>query len=219
MITSRQMKELEEYAESLGIEAKELMENAGKAVYEAVQKKFDLDNSPRPGRKRIIVFCGQGNNGGDGLVAARHFAESFPTVILFFGDKEKLSSESYDAYMKVKDKATIVTIHDQQDLARFHFQEHHQHILIDALLGTGVKGKLREPISFAIDYFNSLPGDKVAIDIPSGIDPDSGEVHGKKCDVNFIVCLHDVKTGLHSYLERTQEKTPLAIVNIGLPES
>ncbi len=213
MITSQQLKELEEYAESLGIEARELMENTGKAVYEAVKKKFGLDNIPRPDRKRVVVFCGQGNNGGDGLVAARHFAASFPTVILFFGEKEKLSSESYDAYFKVKDKVTVVPVLEQKDLAIFHFQEHHQHLLIDALLGTGMKGALRNPVSFAIDYFNSLPGDKVALDVPSGIDPDTGEAREKVCNVDLIVTFHDMKPGLQQFAEK------VVVVDIGLPSS
>ncbi len=220
MLTSQQLKELEEYAESIGIEAKELMENAGKAVYEAIKQKYSVGGHDLDG-KRIIVFCGQGNNGGDGFVAARYFAEAaenFPTVILFFGEKEKLSSESYDAYMSVKNKATIIPILNREDLAKFHFQEHHQHILIDALLGIGVKGALREPISFAIDYFNSLPGIKIAVDIPSGLDPDTGEIHEKLCGVDFIVTFHDTKPGLAMRNGMNSGFTgKVVVVDIGLP--
>ncbi len=205
MITSRQMKELEEYAEEQGIHPRELMENAGRQVFLVVKEKYDLTN------KRIVIFAGPGNNGGDGFVAARYFAQEHPVLILFFGDKQKLSAESWENYEKVRRKANIIPIGNREDLGKFHVQEGMQLVLIDALLGIGVRGSLREPISAAIDYFNSLPGLKIAVDIPSGLNPDTGEVPEKRCDVDLIVTFHDLKVGL----QNIQEKT--VVVDIGIP--
>ncbi len=205
MITARQMKELEEYAAEQGIKASDLMENAGKAVFETVREKYDLDG------KRIVVFCGPGNNGGDGFVAARYFAGEFPTLIFFFGEKSCLSEESLENYEKVRKKVNIIPVRDKKYLEQFQFQEGLEFVFIDALLGTGVKGGLREPISFAIDFFNSLPGLKIAVDIPSGLDPDTGGGE-KVCQVDLIVCFHELKIGLEKYRRKT------VVVDIGIPK-
>lgn len=203
MITSKQMKALEDQAEEQGIKIIDLMENAGRAVFETIKKKYDLD------KKRIVIFCGPGNNGGDGFVTARYFAEDFDVLILFFGEKDKLSSESLDNYEKIRKTVNIIPIKQKEDLEQFHFQDKFEFVFIDALLGTGVKGSLRDPISFGIDYFNSLTGLKVAVDIPSGLDPDTGEGE-MYCDVDLIVCFHDLKIGLEKFKDKVK------VVEIGL---
>ncbi len=217
MITSAQMKELEESAYEQGISPHQLMEMAGEQVHHTIKQRYDLTD------KRIIVFVGTGNNGGDGLVAARHFAEDresaeergrLPVLILFFGDKQKLSAEALEMYEKVRKKVNIIPIHSPAELQKFHVQDGFQLLLIDALLGTGVQGKVREPLASAITYFNSLPGIKVAIDIPSGLDPDTGKKNGECCDVDLIVTFHDVKAGLAGVPDLL-EKT--VVVDIGLP--
>ncbi len=206
MITSQQMKELEDYADAQGISPLELMENAGREFVAAVKKKYDL------GGKRIIVFCGTGNNAGDGFVAARYFAEGENQVmVLFFGRKEKLKEEAQRNYEKIQWPILLVEIADKEDLQRFHVQESFDLLLVDALLGTGIQGEVREPLASAIDLFNTLPGIKVAVDIPSGIDPDTGEVHQKNCQPEFIVTFHDLKVGLEKWKKKTE------VVDIGIP--
>lgn len=206
MLTVKQMKALERFAQKKGIFPIDLMENAGRQVYNVVKEKYDLLN------KHVIIFAGHGNNGGDGFAAARYFAEECPVVILFFGKEEKLTEEARENYQKVKRKINIVSVREKADLDQFHFQEDLEYIFIDALLGTGVKGKIRNPVSLGIDYFNSLPGIKVAVDVPSGINPDTGEVQDKVCKTDLIVCFHDLKQGL----EKLKKKT--VVVDIGIPE-
>lgn len=207
MITSSQMRELEDQAIEKGITVEELMENAGKQVFLATRKRLELEG------KHIIVFCGQGNNGGDGFVAARYFAANYPVVILLFGDKEKFSSETQKKYDLIKKKITVVQIKERKELDLFHVQSNHGLLLVDALVGIGGKGPLRDPVSFAIDYFNSLSGLKVAVDVPSGLNPDTGEVNQKMCKVDFIVTFHDLKFGLEQFADKT------VVVDIGLPKS
>ncbi|MEW5896235.1 MAG: NAD(P)H-hydrate epimerase [Nanoarchaeota archaeon] len=209
MITSQQMQDLEKKAADKGISVEQLMENAGKQVFSVTKEKYDLTN------KHIIVFAGSGNNGGDGFVAARYFAGECPVVVLFFGKEEKLSAEAKLNYNRIKNKVNIIKVNiikieNKNDLGKFRLQKNLDYIFIDALLGTGVKGELKEPISFGIDYFNSLPGIKVAVDIPSSLDPDSGEIHDKACEVDLIVCFHDLKVGLEKFKEK------VVVVDIGL---
>jgi len=207
MITTQQMKELEDYAESQGISTLELMENAGKGLVEAVKKKFEL-----PENTRVIVFCGNGNNAGDGFVAARYFAEDFPVIVLFFGKKEKLPEEAQRNYEKLKNPILVMEIKNKEELEKIHIQKELPLLLIDALLGTGLKGEIREPMGMAMDLFNQLEGVKVAVDIPSGINPDTGERAEKVCEVDLIVSFHDLKAGLTSLRNKT------VVVDIGIPK-
>jgi len=85
MITTAELRELEEQALEQGRTIDELMENAGRQVYLATQKRCELD------RKHILIFCGPGNNGGDGFAAARYFTKVCSVVVLLFGDKQKFS--------------------------------------------------------------------------------------------------------------------------------
>lgn len=207
MITAKQMKILERNAQKKGIFAKDLMENAGREVFRVVKEKHDLDG------KHVMVFAGSGNNGGDGFVAARYFSDECPVVILLFGDPEKSSEEAKDNYERIKEDVNIVQIKSKADLDLFQVQEGLDLIIIDALLGTGVKGQLRDPVSLAIDYFNSLHGVKVAVDLPSGLDPDTGEVHDKSCNCDLIITFHDLKYGLEKFKKKT------IVVDIGIPGS
>ena len=203
MITIKEMKVLEEQAVQQGISIEDLMENAGKAVFETVKEKYDLDG------RQVVIFCGQGNNGGDGFVAARYFAEETNVLVLFFGDKEKLSEEAEVNYNKIK--GMVIKIRDQKELEEFHFQDK-DYIFIDALLGTGISGLVREPFSSAIDLFNSINAEKIAVDIPSGLDADTGDVLDKACVVDLIVCFHDLKKGLEIHKDKT------VVVDIGIPD-
>jgi len=208
MITSQQMKALEEFALSKDISLAELMENAGKAVYQETTKKYDLSG------KRILVFCGVGNNGGDGLVAARYFHQNnYPVIVFLFGHRDNLSEEALNNYELIRKKVNIISIRDQEELKNFKLQKHLNFVLIDGLLGLGLKGTVREPISSAIDFYNSIPGNKISIDVPSGVNADTGEVHEKKCESDLIITLHDLKPGLGTYLDKT------TIVDIGIPRN
>ncbi len=199
------MRTLERQALHQGILPIYLMENAGQKVFEVVKEKFDLLG------RRVVIFAGGGNNAGDGFVAARYFAEEVPVTVFFFGNVEKLSDEARENYEKIKDHVPIILIETQTDLQAVHLQANHRHILIDALLGIGMQGEAKDSISFAIDYFNSLNGLKIAVDVPSGMNADTGEGE-KVCDVDLIITFHDLKTGLQGIAHKT------VIVDIGIPE-
>ena len=102
----------------------------------------------------------------------------------------------------------------EEDLKKFHIQENHELVIIDALLGVGIKGEVREPVSLGINYFNSLDGIKIAADIPSGINADTGEVCGKCCNCDSIITFHDQKVGLGVNKEL---KSKTIVVDIGIP--
>ncbi|MBI4151941.1 NAD(P)H-hydrate epimerase [Candidatus Woesearchaeota archaeon] len=207
MISIDEMKELEFLAQEHGTSMNQMMENAGKQVFRVVRKKID------PKNKHVVIFAGHGNNGGDGFVAARYFAEECPVLVLLFGVKEKMGPETLKNYAKINKQITIIHVEKEEDLRTFRFQKNAELILIDALLGTGIKGAVREQVRLAIDYFNSLSGYKVAIDVPTGVHPDTGEILEKACDVDLIIALHDLKKGLDSFQGKS------VVVDIGIPRS
>lgn len=176
------------------------MENAGKAVYQIIKQRFDLKN------KKLLVVCYHGNNGGDGFVAARHLCDEAETDILFIGDESKLKKESMSNFKKIEHNEKIQFLVDDE----VDFNEYD--IIVDAILGIGIQGRLNNEISAVIDDINNSKAFKVSVDIPTGLDPDTGIVVDKCVNADLIVTFHDIKKGL----EKLHEKTVVA--DIGLPK-
>ena len=195
MISSQDIRDLE--AKS-SIPRINLMENAGKAVYLAIQQKIDLKD------KRILVICYHGNNGGDGFVAARFLCNEAETNILFVGDESRLKKEASINFKKIEHNEKIqFLVVDEVDFDDYD-------IIVDAILGIGIKGRLNREISAIIDEINSSKAYKVSVDIPTGLDPDTGEIFDKCVDADLIVTFHGMKKGL----ENLQDK--IVVADIGL---
>lgn len=177
-----------------------LMENAGKAVYHAIKQRFDLNN------KKILVVCYHGNNGGDGFVAARYLCDEAETDVLFIGDESKLKKEALINFRKIEHNEKVqFLVDDEVDFDGYD-------IVIDAILGIGFHGRLNREISAVIDDINDSKAYKVSVDIPTGLDPDTGNVDDRCVNADLIVTFHDLKKGL----EKMKDKT--AVADIGLPK-
>lgn len=176
------------------------MENAGKAVYNAIRQRFDLRD------KKILVVCYHGNNGGDGFVAARCLCDEAETDILFIGDEAKLKKEALINFKKTgrNEKIQFLT-EDEVDFGDYD-------IIIDAILGIGIQGRLNKEISAVIDDINNSKAYKVSVDIPTGLDPDTGLVVGKCVNADLIVTFHELKKGLENLHDKT------VVADIGLPK-
>ena len=197
MITSNEMKKLED---NCGIPKIKLMEYAGKGIYKTLKNKFVLKN------KTILAVAYHGNNGGDGFVAARHLCENASVDILFLGDENKLKQEALLNYKKIINNSKIQFLNVED----VNFDDYD--IIIDAILGIGIEGRLRENISNTIDNINNSKAFKVAVDLPTGLNPDTGEVIDKVVDADLVVTFHDMKKGLEKY------KNKAVIVDIGIKD-
>lgn len=197
MISSQEMRVLESQSD---IPRAILMENAGKGIYSSIKESFDLKD------KKILVVCYHGNNGGDGFVAARHLCDEAEVDILFIGDESRLKKEALSNFKKIErnEKVQFLT-EDEVD-----FDEYD--LIIDAILGIGIKGRLNRTISAIIDDVNNSKAVKIAVDIPTGLDPDTGDIVDKLVNADLIITFHDLKKGL----EKFQDKT--VVVDIGLPK-
>lgn len=197
MISSQGMLDLE--AKS-NIPVQVLMENAGRAIYQVIKQRFDLKN------KKILVVCYHGNNGGDGFVAARYLCDKAETDLVFIGDENKLKKEALINFKKIKLNEKI------QFLAEEEVDYGIYDIIVDAVLGTGIRGMLKKEISAVINSINNSKAYKISVDTPSGYNPDTGAVIDKSVNADLIIALHDIKIGL----EKLKDKT--VVVDIGLPK-
>jgi len=195
MISTKKMKELEDNCDIPKIV---LMENAGKGIASVLKEKFDLKN------KKILIVAYHGNNGGDGFVAARHLCDDAEVDVLFVGDESKLKDEALTNYKKIEnnDKVQSVT------LEVIDFSDYN--IILDAIFGTGINGEVKDPLATLIKNLANSKAYKVSVDVPSGINPDTGEKANVYFDPDLLITMHDVKKGLESYEDRT------VVVDIGI---
>ena len=223
-ISTEDMEILDNNSEFLGIPKSHLMECAGYSFTMEIIKRYKLkDNS------QVLILCGTGNNGGDGFVIARHLSSfGIKSKVLLFGIPEKIRTEEAKLNWNIISRSlnfTIQTkiIQDSTDIANFknNFKENEKsyNIIVDALLGTGIKGEIREPISTAIDFINNIKIEYnvpvISVDVPSGLDPDTGNVDDKSVKASLVITFHRNKKGMNIKNEYIDD---IVIKSIGIPE-
>jgi len=202
------MKALEMNAEYFGISPLQMMENAGNAIAREIVKRFTSENT------QVTILAGTGGNGGDGLVAARHLsALGYRVKIILVGKESNMVLESvkknWKAIQFIAESVKIVKAYDSSLISKIDGE-----IVVDALLGTGIKGSLKPPILQAVQAFNEAQCFKVAVDVPSGLHPDTGKVVDECVTADLTITFHRIKTGL---LKAKKYVGDLIVANIGLP--
>lgn len=223
-LTVEQSREVDRFAvEALGISSLVLMENAGRGVVDLLMKEEN------PANLKAVILCGAGNNGGDGFVIARHLAIRGTTpLLLLLSPVEKLSGDALANYNILLQ--TNVPIHllpenvtepskIQTWLNQFILPEENGNStwLIDAMLGTGVTGAPRMPLAPAIEWFNSQQAKKLAVDIPSGLNGNTGKADGACVSADCTCTFVAKKVGFQ--IPATKEFLgEVHVLDIGLPE-
>ena len=197
MISTQEMKQLED---NCGIPKVILMENAGKTVYNILNEKFSLKD------KNILIVAYHGNNGGDGFVAARYLCDDAAVDVLFVGDEKKLKEEALINFRKIENNEKIQIL----SLESVDFSDYD--IIIDAIFGTGIAGEIKDPLATLISNLSKAKAFKVSIDVPSGINPDTGERANAYFEPDLLITMHDIKKGLESYKDKT------IVADIGIKE-
>ena len=191
-----------------------LMESAGRGVAEALAEEI-----PRLGSRRVVVFCGKGNNGGDGLVAARHLLRTGVTPhVLLVARGDDLAGDAAANLARAREEGvTIYELGDEGAWSRKLPELDRHTIVVDALLGTGVAGGARAMTARAIDAINGCPATVVAIDLPSGADADSGWLQGPTVRAHRTLTLCRPKPCL--VLEPAASHAgPWRVLDIGIPD-
>ncbi len=178
IVTADEMREIDRLTiEDYGIPGFVLMERAGLAVASRVRELFPS--------KKVVVLCGGGNNGGDGLVAARDlFNRGFKVTVIMTMKKEVLSPDCAVQYQIVKKMGIPVEFRN-----KLSGKDIHSSVVIDAVFGTGLARPVKGDIAGVFSFLNSADAPVVAVDMPSGISSDTGEILGQAvmadCTVTF----------------------------------
>ncbi len=201
--------------EELGVPAVVLMENAGRqAADEAAQLLREC------GGRRAVIVAGLGNNGGDGFVVARHLAvRGFEAAVVLVGDKAKLRGEAAVNFAVLGKIGIAVCEAGANAAARIAEAARGADLVVDALLGTGLTGTVREPFLSAIAEINSSgAGGKpvLAIDIPSGLDADTGRPLGAAVRATATVTFVAAKKGFAAR-EAEEFLGLVTLADIGVP--
>ena len=186
VLTTETSRSLDQFTTRSGqITETDLMRNAGRAVAQEVNRMLGADTD-----RSILVVCGKGHNGGDGIAAAGFLAQLgyTPNVCLLgkVEDMDDTVSATYkEAGIEVKEECAA----DGEDLSEYD-------LVVDALLGIGVDRPLRSPVSDWVERINAFQGPVLAVDIPSGLTTDSGEIAGDAIRAAVTVTMGYPKQGL-----------------------
>ncbi|MCK4461754.1 MAG: NAD(P)H-hydrate epimerase, partial [candidate division Zixibacteria bacterium] len=212
LVTAEQMRLIDrETIDNRGIPGPELMENAGRGIAQKLMA-FVIDAASS---KDISIFCGKGNNGGDGYVVARYLCQAGAKVTIYFlGPFDQLSPDArlnFDRAAELGiDRHEIKTIDDLPG-------ELDSDYIIDAVFGTGFAGAPRGLSAELIEYINRQPQRTIAIDMPSGLNADTGTHEGAVVRANYTFTLALPKFGL--YVSPGRELAGAVVtVPIGIPD-
>jgi len=188
-------------SEFYGVKTQELMENAGRGVFHFIVKNL------KPKEKNILFFCGRGNNGGDGFVAARYLSKKYKVKVFLIGKSKDIHTKiAKNNYEKLKDLTT--EIFDIGDLDKITELIQNNNIIIDSMLGIGIKGELREPFKSIVKKINKSKNKTIlSVDTPTGL--------GTKISIkpDYTITFHDIKENMNKKNSGT-----IKIVDIKIPK-
>lgn len=191
---AHQMREIDKSATDIGkIPSIVLMENAAMACMKTL-------NSYNLKSKRIAVFCGKGNNGGDGFAIARHLINQGIETEVFLVLGDNFSGDSLINYEILKNMGA--EIHETIDLANIKYKILSFDIIVDAIFGTGLKGDIKGDLGELISYINKYKKFTLSVDVPSGIDADTGKIWGNAINADVTVTFAAYKVGMLLYPAR-----------------
>jgi hydroxyethylthiazole kinase-like uncharacterized protein yjeF len=214
LVSSAEMRAIDEAAiQRFGVPSLDLMERAGRGVVEALVSHF----GPVLGRS-VLVLCGRGNNGGDGLVAARVLREQGADVrVLVTAAPDQMSGDArVNLERWVADGGFVHHAPTEEEVDRFFAEDGDVELVLDALLGTGSSGAARGAVLAAIRGVERMGAPVLSIDIPSGIDADRGTVPGEAVEADLTVTLAFPKRG-HYLLPAREQVGILEVAEIGIP--
>ncbi|HJO87803.1 MAG TPA: NAD(P)H-hydrate epimerase, partial [Rhodospirillales bacterium] len=201
LLTVEEMGRADALAVKAGVPSLELMENAGQSVFKTLRQHWT--------RRRVVVLCGPGNNGGDGFVVARYLnAAGWPVTLGLLGEIKKLKGDA-----KANAKKWEGEVHSL-DVSLLNETE----LVVDALFGAGLARDIGGVTKDIINEINSRNLECLAIDMPSGVDGDTGQVQGGAPQAQLTVTFFRKKLG-HLLLPGRALCGEVQVTDIGIPET
>ena len=199
----------------LGIPGVVLMENAGRSCAELI--KEELAGAANP---KVCIFCGTGNNGGDGYVIARHLLNSgFEVVVVVCGDRNKIKGDAkknLDILERLSQLIKQLNLKGSNIPGQVETFSANADMLVDSLFGTGLSGQLSDEYKQLIESINAQHCPILAVDIPSGLDCDTGKHLGAAIKANYTVTFVAVKKGFTSTNTAAPYTGEIFVASIGI---
>lgn len=211
ILTPIEMKSIDKNTEGLHVPTLSLMENAGAQIARYVKDNYKS-------RRHVTIYCGTGGNGGDGLVVARHLLNyNFIVHVILLSKPENIKNKDTKTNWKTTEilSKTERNLKVSKSIDSAQLYPGNTTLIIDAILGTGVNGNIRQPTSKAIDDINQSNTPVISVDIPSGLNPENGEIFDKAVKATTTLTLHKPKSGLIKADEKYVGN--MEILDIGIP--
>ena len=206
-LTVKEMVAVEMNAVHLGVSTQLMMENAGRAIANEIEKRYPIGS-------KVVSVSGLTGNGGDAFTAARHLAcMGYNVESLILGDPNNITLQNsrvnYNALSNMKDSVKITVIKDSSLIPEIDAD-----VIIDGLIGTSLHGPLRPPFLQMVQAINKAKAFKVSVDIPTGMEAETGAIHGEAVKADLILTFHKPKMGYKHNPSTTKELIP---TSIGIP--
>lgn len=197
-MTREQVRVVDNWAiNTLGIPGVVLMENAGRSCAEFIKNKLSDRHNPK-----VCIFCGTGNNGGDGFVIARYLLNSgFKVTVVICGDMDKVAGDAkvnLEILQRMGQRIKHLNLRVTEIAKAVKTFAADGNMVVDAIFGTGMKGSLKEEYKRLIEGINALDLPILAVDIPSGLDCDTGHPHGTAIQADYTITFVAVKAGFEN---------------------
>lgn len=206
-ITVKEMVAIEMNAEALGVSTQLMMENAGRAIANEIAKKYPVGS-------KVVSVSGLTGNGGDAFTAARHLAAfGYKVESWILGDPKNItlknSRVNYNAIKHMTQSIKIKVIKDSSLIEPIEAD-----VVIDGLIGTSLRGPLRPPVLQMVQAINASSAYKVSVDIPTGVEAATGDIHGDAVKADLALTFHKPKTCYKNNPGSVKELIP---TSIGIP--
>jgi hydroxyethylthiazole kinase-like uncharacterized protein yjeF len=213
LVSVKEMRKIETEANAKGLTYERMMENAGKGLAEIVNKYFKNNDE-----QYVLGLVGSGNNGGDTLVALSSLSESGWHVSAYLARERPKDDPLISNF--IESGGEIWDLQDDKDYKQLEKLVRSSDVLLDGVLGTGIKLPLKSEVAGVLKFIKKLKhrAKIVAVDCPSGINTDNGTTADETIPADITVCMAAVKTGLLAF-PAYQYVGSIEVVDIGLPES
>lgn len=197
--------------EQYGMSGMVLMENAGRGVADRIIA-WGVEGP-------VCILCGKGNNAGDGFVIARHLANhGFEVQVVLLADPSSLTADAEKNFAILHRMDVSMSAGTEKLEALSNERKSSQpDWIVDALLGTGAQGKPRSPLDGAIAWMNQMDSRKLAVDLPSGLDCDTGAAASSIFVADYTCTLATAKPGFFQN-DGPRVTGQLAVIDIGVPK-
>lgn len=209
VVTAEQMRQVEKNALAYDLTYARLMENAGSAAAAFIRRILSSEG------RNCIIFCGKGNNGGDGYVTARKLHEQGAHVIVVLSEEKPQGLEA-SAMLSMLDVLKVPVLSMAQHAEQIKEYTQHADIVVDAIYGIGFHGSLSPLVKQSCDYINNSIAAVVALDLPSGVEADTGRVAAGAVMADFTVAFDSLKP-LHIYPSSLTYCGHVEALSIGIP--